>query len=90
LRLLAKTCNPSAAGAIIRWSIGGKTLSHVKNAGGSFLSTNDPREIIGAGKARIDWVEVKWPAPSHRVDRIDAPQMDRYLNVTEGQGASPN
>ena len=90
LRLLPRTANPAGAGAIIRWSIGGKVFSRLKNAGGSFLSSNDPREIIGAGKAQIEWVEVKWPAPSHRVDRITAPQMDRYLTITEGEGTSPN
>src|SRR6185437_13804755 len=74
------------AGTIIRWSIGGKTFSRLKKAGGSFLSSNDPRELIGAGQARIDWVEVQWPAPSHRVDRITSPVMDRYLKVTEGGG----
>ncbi len=73
-----------AASAIIRWSIGGKVFSRVKKAGGSFLSSNDPRELIGAGQARIDWVEVQWPAPSHRVDRITSPAMDRYLTLTEG------
>ena len=90
LRLAPKTTNPAASGAIIRWSIGGKVFSRLKNAGGSFLSSNDPREIIGAGKAQIEWVEVRWPAPSHRVDRIAAPQMDRYVTVTEGEGTSPN
>jgi hypothetical protein len=60
----------------------------LKNAGGSFLSTNDPREIIGAGTTPIDWVEVQWPAPSHRVDRITAPQMDRYVTLTEGGDTS--
>ncbi len=86
LALVPKSTNPAAAGAIIRWSIGGKVFSRVKKAGGSFLSSNDPRELIGAGQARIDWVEVQWPAPSHRVDRITSPVMDRYLKVTEGGG----
>jgi enediyne biosynthesis protein E4 len=90
LQLAAKATNPSATGAILRWSIAGKEFSRRKNAGGSFLSTNDPREIIGAGKGQIDWVEVQWPAPSRRRDRITAPQMDRYLSITEGEGNSPN
>jgi hypothetical protein len=90
LQLVAKTANPSAAGAILRWSIAGKVFSRLKNAGGSFLSTNDPRDIIGAGKGQIDWLEVQWPAPSHRVDRITVPQMDRYMTITEGAGTSPH
>jgi enediyne biosynthesis protein E4 len=89
LTLVAKTANPGSAGAILRWSIGGKIFSRQKTAGGSFLSSQDPREIIGAGKGRIDWVEVQWPLPSHRIDRVLRPEMDHYLTITEGQTAPP-
>ncbi len=85
LELIAKTANPAAVGAVIRWSVDGKVFSRVKTAGGSFLSSHDPREIIGAANSSIDWVEVRWPAPSHSVDRILRPQMDRYLPVIEGR-----
>jgi hypothetical protein len=85
--LKSKIANPAAAGAILRWSIGGKIFSRQKTAGGSFLSSHDPREIIGAGKSRIDWIEVQWPLPSHRVDRIVRPEMNRYLVISEGQTA---
>lgn len=85
LKLGAKTANPAAAGAVIRWSIAGKVFSREKTAGGSFLSSQDPREIIGAGKNQIDWVEVRWPRPSHLVDRIVHPQMNRYIIITEGE-----
>jgi hypothetical protein len=85
LQLRAKTANPSAVGAVIRWSVGGKEFSRVKTAGGSFLSTRDPRELIGAGKSTVDWIEVKWPSPSRSVDRISNPRMDHYIVVSEGQ-----
>jgi hypothetical protein len=85
LTLVAKTANPAAVGAILRWSIGGKVLTRQKTAGGSFLSSHDPREIIGAGKGHLDWVEVQWPRPSHHVDRVLHPAMNRYLVITEGQ-----
>ena len=88
ITLVAKTANPAAAGSLLRWSIGGKIFSRQKSMGGSFLSSHDPREIIGAGKQRIDWVEVQWPLPSRRVDRIPHPEMNRYLVITEGQTAS--
>lgn len=65
-----------AASAIPPWSIGGKVFSRVKKAGGSFLSSNDPRELLGAGQTRLDRVEMQWPAPNHHVAR--------YLTVTEG------
>ncbi len=85
LTLVAKTANAAAVGAILRWSIGGKVLTRQKTAGGSFLSSHDPREIIGAGKGNIDWVEVQWPRPSHHVDRVLHPAMNHYLVITEGQ-----
>jgi hypothetical protein len=85
LFLRAKTTNPEATGSLIRWSVGGRVFSHLKTAGGSFLSSHDPREILGAGKSDIDWVEIKWPRPSQQVDRITKPQMNRYLTVSEGQ-----
>jgi hypothetical protein len=83
ITLVGKTANPAAAGAILRWSIAGKIFSRQKTAGGSFLSSHDPREIIGAGKGHIEWVEVQWPLPSHRIDRIPHPEMDRYHVITE-------
>jgi len=89
LKLQAKTANPAAIGAVIQWSIAGRVFSRVKSAGGSFLSSRDPRELIGSGKQQIDWVEVKWPAPSNCVDRISAPRMDQYLTVAEGKNPGP-
>ncbi len=90
LQLRAKTANPSAVGAVIRWSIDGKAFSRVKAAGGGFLSSHDPREILGAGQSSIDWIEVRWPAPSRAVDRVLHPKMDRYLVLTEGQSPVPH
>jgi enediyne biosynthesis protein E4 len=85
LTLVAKTANPAAVGAILRWSVGGKVSTRQKTAGGSFLSSHDPREIIGAGRGHIDWVEVQWPRPSRQVDRILHPAMNHYLVIAEGQ-----
>jgi hypothetical protein len=90
LSLRAKTTNPEATGAMIRWSVGGKVFSRLKTAGGSYLSSHDPREILGAGKGPIEWVEVHWPKPSQQVDRIVKPPMDRYMVITEGQSPMRN
>jgi len=85
LRLRGKVANPEGTGALMRWSVGGRVFTRLKTAGGSYLSSQDPREILGAGKAQIDWVEIKWPLPSHRLDRIVKPDMNRYMTITEGQ-----
>lgn len=83
--LISKTANAAAVGAVLRWSINGKIGTRQKTAGGSFLSSNDPREIIGAGRGSIDWIEVQWPRPSNCIQRILKPQMNRYLAITEDE-----
>jgi enediyne biosynthesis protein E4 len=84
LSLRATTSNPAAAGTMIRWSIAGKVFSKLKGAGGSFLSSSDPREILGTGKASVEWVEIQWPAPSRAVDRLEKPAMNTYHRIVEG------
>jgi hypothetical protein len=84
LRLQGVKCNRDAIGAKIRWSAGGVVRSRLKNNGGSYLSSHDLREVLGAGKAdKIDWVEITWPKPSGKVQRIENPAMNRYITVTE-------
>ncbi|WP_396623482.1 ASPIC/UnbV domain-containing protein [Luteitalea sp.] len=81
------TCNRDAIGARISWSVGGKVTRRFKTGGGSYLSAHDPREILGLGTAtQVDWVEIAWPAPSTRVDRLTTVKVDAYQKVVEGQG----
>ncbi len=85
LKLMGTTANPSAIGAVIRWSVGGKVYSRLKRGGGSFMSSHDPREVIGLEKAdRLDWLEIRWPPPSQRVDRFTSVPTNQYLSVVEG------
>jgi len=87
LKLVGTTANPAATGAIINWSVGGKVHRRLKNAGGSFMSSHDPREIIGLAKAgKVDWLEIRWPRPSQRVDRFTSVPVNRYITVVEGKG----
>ncbi len=84
LKLQGVNCNRDAMGAKIRWSAGGVIRSRMKNGGGSYLSSHDPREVLGVGAAqKIDWVEIAWPKPSGKVQRIENPQMDTYMTVRE-------
>jgi len=84
LKLEGTKCNRDAIGARIRWSAGGVVRSRLKNNGGSYLSSHDPREVLGCGTAeRIEWVEITWPQPSGKVQRIVNPRMDGYLRVRE-------
>ena len=69
VRLQGTACNRDAIGALLSWSVGGQKRSRFKVGGGSYLSSHDPREVLGLGTATaVDWLEVKWPTPSGKVD----------------------
>jgi hypothetical protein len=79
--------NRDGIGAKITWSAGGVTRSRLKTAGGSYLSSHDPREVLGLGPAeKLDWIEVQWPQPANRKDRFAGFAVDRYVTLTEGDG----
>jgi hypothetical protein len=85
LKLQGVNCNRDAVGARIRWSVGGKTFERLKNGGGSYLSSHDPRLVLGLGAATtVDWLEVEWPRPSGRKQRFQDVPADRYLTLVEG------
>jgi hypothetical protein len=48
---------------------------------GSYLSSNDPRILVGLGNSKAVRVEVRWP--SGRVQTVAAPAIDRYLQINE-------
>ncbi|HST50397.1 MAG TPA: CRTAC1 family protein [Pyrinomonadaceae bacterium] len=87
LQLVATKSNPAAVGAVITWTAGGVKRSRLKTAGGSYLASHDPREILGAGSApKFDSVEIRWP--SGKVDRLQNPPMNAYVRVVEGEGVA--
>jgi hypothetical protein len=87
LHLIGTKSNPAAAGAIVTWTAGGVKRSRLRVAGGSYLSSHDPRELIGLGGAtRVESVEIRWPGG--RVDKLAAPPVNRYLKVVEGEGVT--
>ena len=91
LQLQGVKCNRDAIGARITWSAGGVTRSRQKNRGGSYLSSHDPREVLGLGTAdKLDWVEIKWPLPSGRVERFLSVPIDKYTKIVEGTGVPPS
>jgi hypothetical protein len=85
LQLVATKSNPAAVGAVITWQAGSVKRSRLKTGGGSYLSSHDPREILGAGAAtKIDSVEIRWP--SGTVDRLTSVPLNSYVKVVEGTG----
>jgi hypothetical protein len=87
VRLQGVRCNRDAIGARITWSAGGVTRSRLKTGGGSYLSSHDPREVLGLGQAtKLDWLEIKWPRPSRKIDRFANVPIDQYVTIVEGTG----
>jgi enediyne biosynthesis protein E4 len=77
--------NSGAVGALITWEAGGVKRSRLKTSGGSYLSSHDPREILGVGAAtKIDSVEIRWP--SGTIDKLTNLPMNSYIKVREGNG----
>jgi enediyne biosynthesis protein E4 len=62
-------------GAFVRWSVGGVIRQKRINSHGSYLSSHDPRLVLGLGKhTAADWVEIrsKWRATNLKADRYHA------------------
>ena len=87
LRLVGRKCNADAVGARITYQAGGLKRTRMKIGGGSFLSSHDPRLILGAGRSpSFDWIEIHWPEPSGAVERITHLPVNRYITIVEGSG----
>lgn len=87
VRLVGKKANPDAIGARIQWQAGDLKRSRLKIGGGSYLSSHDPREILGIGShTKIARLEIRWPQPSTRVDVFTDLTVDHYITIVEGIG----
>jgi len=87
IKLIAKNCNADAIGARITFQAGDLKRSYMKVGGGSFLSSHDPRVVVGFGqRKKIDWLEVRWPQPSGATEHFSDLPLDRYITVVEGEG----
>lgn len=86
VKLVGTKSNPDAIGARITYLAGDLKRSRMKVGGGSFLSSSDPRVVLGIGKrTKVDWVEVRWPQPGG-VERFSDLPVDRYVTLVEGSG----
>jgi enediyne biosynthesis protein E4 len=87
VRLVGTKANIDAIGAKITYQSGDFRRHKFKVGGGSYLSSHDPRMVLGIGKrTRIDWLEIQWPQPSGRAERFADLPIDRYITIIEGQG----
>lgn len=87
IRLIGKKANRDAVGAKVTYQAGDLKRTRLKVAGGSYLSSHDPRMILGIGpRKQIDWIEVTWPQPSGLVERFTNLPLNRYITIEEGSG----
>jgi enediyne biosynthesis protein E4 len=85
--LIGKKSNRDAIGARVTYQAGDLRRSRMKVGGGSYLSSHDPRIILGIGKRpKLDWLEIKWPQPSRAIERFTDLPIDRYITIEEGSG----
>jgi len=87
IKLVGTKANIDAVGAKVTYRSGDFQRHKFKVGGGSYLSSHDPRMVLGLGqRTKIDWVEVQWPQPSGKVERISNLPVDRYITIVEGEG----
>jgi enediyne biosynthesis protein E4 len=85
LKLIGKKCNSDAVGARITYQAADLKRHRTIVGGGSFLSSHDPRVVLGIGQhPKLDWVEIKWPQPSGVTERFTDLPLNRYITITEG------
>jgi len=86
VRLIGKESNIDAIGALVTYQAGDLKRHVFKVGGGSYLSSHDPRMVLGLGQqTKVDWLEVKWPLPG-KIERFTNLPIDRYLTIIEGTG----
>ena len=86
VKLVGKKSNADAVGARLTYQAGDLKRSRTKVGGGSYLSSHDPRIVLGIGKReKVDLLEVKWPLPGGATQRFTGLPINRYITVVEGQ-----
>jgi enediyne biosynthesis protein E4 len=86
VKLVGTKSNIDAIGARVTWQSGDFTRRLTKVGGGSYLSSCDPRMVLGLGnRTQIEWVEVEWPQPGGGRQRFTALPVDRYITLLEGR-----
>jgi hypothetical protein len=85
LRLVGEASNKEGLGSriTVTASSGDRRIFDTSTSG-SYLSSSDPRVVVGLGTAdRVRAVEIRWP--SGRVQTVANPSVDRYLTINESK-----
>lgn len=87
VRLVGTKANRDAIGARIRYQAEDLNCHRCVVGGGSYLSAHDQRIVLGIGeRQKLDWLEIKWPQPSGRIERMTNLPLNRYITIVEGEG----
>ena len=81
LKLTGTKSNRQAVGARVKVTAGGLTQYGSVRAGGSYLSSNDPRLHFGLGSASQANIEVTWPGGG--TEKFIAVPSNRQLDIRE-------
>ncbi len=83
VRLIGKKSNRDGYGALLTAKAGGRTLTQLCHADGSYLSSSDSRVHFGVGAStKVEALTVRWPGGATTTYRnIPA---DRYITLREG------
>ena len=75
-----------ALGALVTLVAGERKWVRPVNAGGSYLSSSDPRTHFGLGPVEaIDRIEIIWPDGSDEV--FEGGDVDRFVTIEHGRGS---
>ncbi len=86
VKLVGTVSNIDAIGAQITYQSGELKRTRTKVGGGSYLSSHDPRMVLGIGsRTKIDSLEVRWPKPGGTTQRFTGLPIDRYITIVEGK-----
>lgn len=88
VRCVGTRQNRSGLGVRITVEAGGRSQSRETRTASSYLSSCDPRVLVGLGTAdRVEKLTVRWPGG--QTQEFVNPPVDRYLTATEGK-ATPD
>jgi len=87
IQLVGNGKNRDAIGARAKVVSGDLIQWDETHAGGSYLSSSDPRLHYGLGKkSRVDSIEIHWP--DGRVETVKDVSVNRFLTIEEGKGVT--
>ncbi|MCS6886165.1 MAG: CRTAC1 family protein [Acidobacteriota bacterium] len=81
LKLRGSRSARDAVGARVKLVCEDRVIVRTKVGGSSYQSAHDPRLLIGIGKSKVKYVEIRWPSGS--VERLDVVPTGKYIEVQE-------